>query len=426
MKILFRYVLREFSIPLVYCLAGFCGIYVLFELFGSFSRIVDARLPLKAAAEYFAGYLSPFFHYLAPAALMLAALYTMWSLGRRSELVAMRAGGVGLAAIARPMMLVAVAVAGLTAWVDECYMPRRAAWAKRLRAARFDLEKTADGDGFAFCNTKDRRTWSVERGGELENGVLRGVRISCDRADGSRIRTVSAPVARFLDGEWWLEDATCRHYGPGGRLVASSTPALDALPLRAFPEFTETPADMLMQNDDARYASVAGKLRYAAANRDLSGEARDSIIYDAWAQAVAPFACIAITLLSIPAGMATGRQAVFSGVLGAISLFVAYYGFVIGCMVLAKTSAMPPVPAALLPPVLFAFLGVFHCRKTMKATLVLAVVSAVLLAIYAATAAALENGVVRDRAMAHCLAATLPAMAAVAAAFAAGRGNTRT
>ena len=42
MRILFRYVLREFLVPLCYSLIGFVGIYVLFELFGSFSRIAEA------------------------------------------------------------------------------------------------------------------------------------------------------------------------------------------------------------------------------------------------------------------------------------------------------------------------------------------------------------------------------------------------
>ena len=94
MKILTRYVLREFLIPLVYCMTGFLSIYVLFDLFGSFSRLMSAKISFKTVVLYFCGYLSPYFHYIVPAALMLATLYTMWSFCRRSEIVAMRASGV--------------------------------------------------------------------------------------------------------------------------------------------------------------------------------------------------------------------------------------------------------------------------------------------------------------------------------------------
>ena len=72
MGILSRYVFREFLSPLFYCLVGFVSIYVLFDLFGSFSRMLEAHLPVGDAALYFCGYLAPYFHYLAPAALMLA------------------------------------------------------------------------------------------------------------------------------------------------------------------------------------------------------------------------------------------------------------------------------------------------------------------------------------------------------------------
>ena len=76
MRIITRYVLREYLIPLGYCLCGFVSIYVLFELFGSFSRLADAKLPAKTVVEYFCAYLAPYFEWLAPAALMLTHFST--------------------------------------------------------------------------------------------------------------------------------------------------------------------------------------------------------------------------------------------------------------------------------------------------------------------------------------------------------------
>ena len=72
MRILTRYVLREFLIPFGYCLTGFVSIYVLFDLFGSFSRMMNAHISFQEAALYFCAYLAPYFHYIVPAALMLA------------------------------------------------------------------------------------------------------------------------------------------------------------------------------------------------------------------------------------------------------------------------------------------------------------------------------------------------------------------
>ena len=124
MRILTRYVFREFLVPLFYCLCGFVSIYVLFELSGSFSRLADAKPPALIVVKYFCGYLAPFFQYLAPAALMLATLYTMWTFCRHSEIVAMRANGIGFFTIVKPLLVVAFAMACFVAWVDEWYVPR--------------------------------------------------------------------------------------------------------------------------------------------------------------------------------------------------------------------------------------------------------------------------------------------------------------
>ena len=425
MRILARYIFREFLTPLFYCLTGFVSIYVLFELFGSFSRLSEAKLPFGEAVAYFAGYLSPFFHYLAPAALMLATLYTMWNFCRHSELTAMRASGVSLVSVAKPLLLGAAAMALAVAWVNEVYMPRRAQWAKSLRAERFNAAKVSSAGGLSYCDSRQRRTWAVNGGHDALCRRLGDVRITTDRPDGSRETSITAKKAMYLDGEWWLFSPTVRHYDTGGRPVATPTPELDALPLRVFPHFRERPEDIMMQNCDPRFTSVRGKFRYLRTNKDMNDASRDALRYDAWAQAFSPLACLVMTLLAIPGGIASGRQSVFAGILGTLVLFFAYYGMTIGCLALAKTGLMPPVPAAALPPVAFTALGLFRCRRTMTQTMALLAVYAALVGAYAASAALLSGRLGVDRAMAHSLAATLPVLAAAACTARLGRRASR-
>ena len=80
-------------------------------------------------------------------------------------------------------------------------------------------------------------------------------------------------------------------------------------------------------------------------------------MYDTWAKILSPFACIVITLFAIPAGVATGRQSVFKGILGALALFFSFYGMVIACMVCADMQLLPPIVAAFLPYAVFFLLG---------------------------------------------------------------------
>jgi lipopolysaccharide export LptBFGC system permease protein LptF len=80
---------------------------------------------------------------------------------------------------------------------------------------------------------------------------------------------------------------------------------------------------------------------------------------------MAPLSCIVITLFAIPAGIATGRQSVFRGILGALGMYFAFYGITIGFMVVAKNGWCPPIPAAVIPVALFFVLAVksFHKQR---------------------------------------------------------------
>lgn len=345
-------------IPLFYCLAGFISIYVLFELFGSFSRLADSDLPVLVIVEYFIAYLAPFFEWLAPAALMLAALYTMWSFCRHSELVAMRANGVSFGAISRPILFVALLMAAAVAWINEVYVPRKAQWAKQLKTERFDSAKMATSDNIVFRNVRDFRTWAIGGLATSDAKHLRDVRVTVDGADGVRRLSVTAPFADYRDGEWWFKNAEVQHYDSRGAEIATPTPHLDALSLRVFPEFRERPSDFLAQNRDWAYNSVSDRIRHLRTNRNLTPETRRKYVYDTWSKVLSPLACIVITLFAIPAGVATGRQSVFKGILGALGMFFLFYGSVIGCMVCANEGWLNPALAAILPYVLFLALGI--------------------------------------------------------------------
>jgi len=357
MRILTRYVLREFVVPLFYCLTGFISIYVLFELFGSFSRLAEAKPPMGKVVSYFVGYVAPYFEWLAPACLMLAALYTMWSFCRHSEVIAMRASGIGLFAIVKPLLAVAALMAAFTAWVNESYVPRHSQWANQFRDARFKEDAMTHADDLVYHNARDDRTWNIGAVMNDSATALESVKIAEDWPEGGRKTTLLADRAEYLDGQWFFLNPKAYYYDKSGAEVPSPVPALDGLTLRSFPGFDETPEDFLLVNKDRAYYSISDRLRYLATHPSLSEESVRSYRYDIWAKVFSPLACIVITLFAIPAGIATGRQSVFRGIITALCMFFSFYGLTIALMILAKKGFCPPVVAAALPDVVFFFVG---------------------------------------------------------------------
>jgi len=366
MRILSRYILREYLVPLSYCLGGFISIYVLFELFGSFTRLSRAHIPFWTAVRYFCAYLSPYFEYLAPAALMLAALYTMWSFCRHSEIIAMRANGIGFASIAAPILGVAIAMAAFVWWSNDVYVPKHAQWARAMKTEQFDLEKVEAANNIVYRNARDFHTWTISKLLDDDAEHLQDVRVTVERPGGGRrLMNITSPRVDRLDGEWWFHRPEVQYYDENGSEIASPNPQLDALEYRTFPALNEKPSDFIMQNRDWAFNSIRDRLRFMRTHPDLSDQVRRKYRYDIWAKILAPFACVIITLFAIPAGIASGRQSVFRGILGALGMFFTFYGMVIGCMVLVDLGWLPPVLAAVLPYVIFLALGIraFHKNR---------------------------------------------------------------
>lgn len=346
MRILTRYVLREFLVPLAYCLVGFLGIYVLFELFDSFNRIMEAKPPFLTVVSFFAGYISPYLEWLIPAALLLGALYTMWNFCRHSEITAMRASGVTFLVIARPMLAVALAMAAAVTCINEFYAPWAAEKARNLRDARFQPVDAKVFENIPFYNQPEGRVWRINRMSAANPNLLEGVRLSCDRKDGSRLVDITCSKAEFLDGMWWFHYPKYQYFDELNNPVENPTPALAALPMRAFPDFGERPRDFLLMNKAWEYYTIRDMRHHLATHPKLTPEEVASKTFDIHARLAAPFSCLIITLFAIPAGVATGRQSVFKGVIMAVAMFFAFYAVSLGCMVLAKNALLPPLAAA--------------------------------------------------------------------------------
>jgi LPS export ABC transporter permease LptG len=360
MRILSRYILREFLVPLAYCLTMFLGIYILFELIGSFDDLLAAKPPFLTIVAYFIGYLSPYFIWLFPATLMLAALYTMWNFCRHSEITAMRANGIGFIVIVRPLLLVATCATILVAVLNEVYTPAAAEWAYNFKADDFKQNTKSLRMDVVYYNQLDNRVWRINRMDAQKPGVLEGVRISFDREDKSRMLEITARRAEFLDGVWWFFNPHYQYFDELNEPVANPYKALESLSLRSFPELSETPRDFLVMNKkQPEHNTTKDLITGLKQNPYISRKERCEKLYNIGARLISPLSCLVITLFAIPAGVVTGRQSVFKGIVGAVAMFFSFYGTAILCEVGAKNMVIPVTVAVLFPNLLFLGIGIY-------------------------------------------------------------------
>lgn len=369
MRILFWYVLRSFAVPALMCFLGLCALMLLFMSFDLIGACFDPKsnLSLLMGLDFLGGTLSMYLEWLLPAVFLLATLYTMWQFCRHSELIAMRAGGIGLGTVVAPIVLVATLAAGLSYLNTQYYKPEAAPRAMLIKDSDFQRSGREPFTG-GYKSADTLRAWTI---GEMDirtPNILRNVEIICyeeKSEEGVRrfpARKYIAPIAHWDEDtkHWYLQSAA------GQRVMEIHYDAKALMPEK---EISRTPCDFMLlpESDPVRLIWLQNTRAETASARDrriLSkerrrhglevGKAKLRSSYDRYNQYAAPLSIILVTLFAIPAGIASGRQSVFKGILLAIGMFLSYYVVAaLSMMVAVNGWLIPPHIAVAIPPLVY-------------------------------------------------------------------------
>jgi lipopolysaccharide export system permease protein len=111
MKILSRYILRQFFSIFGLALAAFVGLYLIIDFFEKVDSLIKNKVPAATTGLYFL-YKTPLIVAQGiPMAVLLATLISLGILKRNREIVAMRAAGLNAAVYSQPIALAALLIA---------------------------------------------------------------------------------------------------------------------------------------------------------------------------------------------------------------------------------------------------------------------------------------------------------------------------
>ncbi len=365
MRLITRYLLREFLGPLVACMVVFNTIFLVFDLFDHVSSFFVAKLPLVAVLRYYFGLICAYSQWFTPASLMLATLYTMWQLSRNSEIIAMRASGISFKRLAAPFLVVSVFVALGTAAVAEFVTPEASAWSLRLKENNFDLASSSRDMRYRYpyYNPYGRRMWLFDEINvatvDSVSHIRRRVTVTKELPGGLNEWSIKAEQADYLDGAWWFTKPRRTWYDSNGVALPSSEAPLGALTLVRMSEFDETPGDIVAEARDWEMGSVREMLR--ALERATVPEPEKW--FDVHYRFASPWACVVITLFAVPAGLSTARQSVLRGVFLALAVFFGFYALTHFGMFLGKQGVLAPWLAAWAPNIICFSASIVLYRK---------------------------------------------------------------
>lgn len=360
-RILDRYLLREWAKVFGLCLLGFGGLILISHCYNWIPDFQRWGSPAGLIVECLALLMVGSIPMLLPISLLISVIFTLGALNRNQELAAIRAAGVGLGRLTAPLWMVGGAAATFLMALNAFWIPSALERQREIvETAQFDAIR-AQGKAtlppgetslVSFDNSRARRLWLISRMG-FATGQAFEVIVHVFDEQGRETRCLTARFADFrrIDGRWrWVfRQGRDLRFDPGtGSLLAQ--PEFKELA----PGFDEDPEVMLFATREPDQLSLREVARYVEqAGQNPSGtNAAYAMRYHAILSA--PAICFVVIAVAIPFAVVGGRVSPMVGVAKTFGLFLTFYLLTSFCSAFGDNGSIPPVIAAWLPTVLVA------------------------------------------------------------------------
>ena len=352
MRLLDRYVIRNFLQAYVYCIAGFLSIWLIFDVSDNISTFIDEHFGFALTVRYYATQVPEVFIILLPVSLLLALLFSLGRMSRANEIVSMLTAGVSIPRVLAPLIGVGLLTVGATFALNYSLAPH-AEMAKKnfvatARAHQFSVQ------GQIFRNRTDARTWFIQsfRPG---HDVFNNVQVLQQDAQDNIIANYLTPRATYhLETKTWeLEQVKVVQYDPTGNITDEKM-----YPSLKIDNWSETPFRLGSANVRAEYLSFPELRQYLHFNSDfpptLLAPFRTHLQY----RLALPWTCLVVVFVAAPLGIGYSRRGVLGSVAAAIMLvFLHAYLFTHLFLALGEGDHISAWLAAWAPNLIFAAVG---------------------------------------------------------------------
>ncbi len=358
MRILDRYLLREFAGYLVLGLVGFIVIFVVVDVVEKIDVFLDHRAPLALILEYYGNLAPDIVVKVLPVALLLATFLALGQLNKFGELTAMRAAGISLIRIMVPVFGVAVLCALASLALGELVVPsatrtRDTIYNERIQhmntigqSERADITYLGEGGRIWYTrlylvNEKRMHEVSLQ---EFRSGAL--------------WRRIDAAEATWDGGRWVFTSGYLRTFERGKEKA-------EPFQRMAVGGLAERPQDFAKEDVQPDEMNFLELHRYVERLR-ASGARVANYLVDLHLKLAFPVICIVVVMIG--GAMAT-RLRMQSAALGfglSVAISFVYYGVMRAGQALGHNGALPPYVAAWMGDALFGTMGLIMMRQAQR------------------------------------------------------------
>lgn len=367
LKTVDRYILREWLKIFGLSIAVTMGLLVLNDMYSNFGDLMDYEAELEQIVRYYLMALPGFIPVVLPIALLLSLLFCLGNLHRNNELIALRAGGLGIGRITVTIWIGGLILSGVLLLLNARVVPWSVEQSRKL-LERIEFSHLAEEVGgqeaatvhlLTFDNRPENRMWFMNRFNPI---TYRGFGVQVHKLDENRreVLRIMARETHYDDyaGEWVFTD--------GRKLTFDRTTGgiVESLPFDQLVDdaLDETPEIMLLFHKRPKDLSL-NELRTALGVMDEENPLVNTFQVRYHMLLAGSFSCLIIVGLAIPFSTTGVRVNPMVGISKSLGLFLLYYLLENVARIIGERDLVTPMLAAWLPGLVMAILAAWFFRR---------------------------------------------------------------
>ncbi|MEP6602350.1 MAG: LptF/LptG family permease [Spartobacteria bacterium] len=354
MKLLDRYVTRNFLQAYIYCIAGFISIWLVFDVSDNISTFIDQHLGVRRVALYYLTQVPQIVVILLPVSLLLALLFCLGRMSRANEVVSMLTAGVSVPRVLLPLIIIGGLTAIGTLALNYELAPHADLAKKNVLSAE-RVRRASQVEGQIFRNRSDARTWFIQSF-RIHQNAFNNVQVLQQDAQDNIVMSYMAKRAVFRPETkaWELESAKIVHYDNAGNILRE-----EFQPTMSILHWSETPYRLSSANVRAEQLGVPELREYLHFNSDFPPTLLAPFKTHLQYRLALPWTCLVVVFIAAPLGIGFSRRGVLSSVAASIVLVFSMNFLTHLFLALGEGYRIPAWAAAWTPNAIFAVIGLY-------------------------------------------------------------------
>jgi lipopolysaccharide export system permease protein len=360
MKVLSKYLVKEFTKLLILCQIIFVSIYLIIDFVQKIDNFIHAQVSAGIMLSFLIYKVPLIFTQMLPVATLISVIIMFSLLTKRNEFTAMKACGVDIFHVTQPIFMSAILLGMICFLLNELVVPYTSSKSHDIWEIQVDKRDPMHFGGInqKWYKSSDAIYWM--RNFDYVHQTMQHPTFYFFDDSFRLIKIIDGEKAVWIEGKWHVKQGTVQEFlSDGGyqtdkfetlRLLSSKeTPEIF---LRSFGENDKSPEDMNFW-----------QLKHYAQRVIMEGYDNTEYLVNMHMKIAYPFIILIMVLLGIPISMKFEKAGTaFAISLGVCFCFLYYvvFGFTRS---LGLSGILPPILSTWLANLIFLFLGVYLMIK---------------------------------------------------------------